>query len=232
MKKKTNERKSIKKPVLFAVLILVVICLLLWIYISQIWMLPFLNENYIRNQIEQANYCSVNDDCVEAYRKCSLPCHVFVNKNEVKRINNIVDIFKPTCLDDCWVLIPGASYIGCLNGKCENIMYCNYYCNYIRPLPVPPCINGTTIINGTGTYPNCQCSSKCITTPNTALIPEPYKNPNYCDENIDCGFYRTGGSSFCGNTYYVNATEPEIVFDMACVCNITENKCIILSANK
>jgi len=41
---------------------------------------------------------------------------------------------------------------------------CNYYCNYIRPPPVPPCINGTTIINGTGAYPNCQCSSKCIPT--------------------------------------------------------------------
>lgn len=39
---------------------------------------------------------------------------------------------------------------------------CNYYCNYVSPPPVPPCLNGETIVNATGTYPNCECSSECI----------------------------------------------------------------------
>ena len=71
-----------------------------------------------------------------------------------------------------------------------------------------------------------------------SIIPEPYKNPNYCDENIGCDYYRArneiGIGTYCGNIYYVNSTESTgiKVFDEICTCNLTENKCIILSANK
>ena len=69
-------------------------------------------------------------------------------------------------------------------------------------------------------------------------MPGPYKNPNYCDENIGCDYYRArneiGIGTYCGNMYYVNSTESAgiKVFDEICTCNLTENKCVVLSANK
>ena len=71
---------------------------------------------------------------------------------------------------------------------------CNYYCNYVNPPPVPPCINGTTIISGTGTYPNCQCSSKCIDCSTV--------DPNYCNTNDDC--ICDCSALFRGNIDYYN----------------------------
>ena len=61
-------------------------------------------------------------------------------------------------------------------------------------------------------------------------IPEPYKNPKYCDENVDCDFYSIGGIVFCGNMYYVN--QSNIIggaTDIECFCNTTSNECIIQS---
>ena len=63
-------------------------------------------------------------------------------------------------------------------------------------------------------------------TPNTAIIPEPYKNPQYCDENIGCGLYGVGGGVFCGNMYYVNQLGLEKAITPGCICNTTKNRCI------
>jgi hypothetical protein len=72
-----------------------------------------------------------------------------------------------------------------------------------------------------------------VKIPDKSKIPEPYNNPEYCDKSIGCDFYVIGGGNFCGNMYYVNSTESAgIITDVICTCNITENKCITLSANK
>ena len=43
------------------------------------------SEDYIRNEIEKANYCKVKDDCVLAGSKCPFGCHILVNENEKER---------------------------------------------------------------------------------------------------------------------------------------------------
>jgi len=62
--------------------------------------------------------------------------------------------------------------------------------------------------------------------PDTSKIPELYRNPEYCDENVGCGLWRAGGGGFCGNMYYVNQFgfgQKSII--SSCVCNLTTHKC-------
>ncbi len=72
-------------------------------------------EETIKNEIEKANYCETNAECVYAGSKCPFGCFVYVNENEAERISKLVTDFKSSCVSDC----PEEVYnIVCENNKC------------------------------------------------------------------------------------------------------------------
>jgi hypothetical protein len=72
---------------------------------------------YINNEIEKANYCDVKEDCVSTGSKCPFGCYIYVNKNEVNRIKNLISSFKSNCVYNC-MYCPD---VECKNNKCEPI---------------------------------------------------------------------------------------------------------------
>ena len=91
------------------------------ILISIILFLVYINkppsEDYIRNEIEKANYCSSKDDCVLAGSKCPFGCHIFVNKNEKDKISDLIEGYQGTCLYACVEL----KDYNCIDKKCAAI---------------------------------------------------------------------------------------------------------------
>jgi hypothetical protein len=75
---------------------------------------PSLN---IVQEIDKANYCEVDSDCVNAGRTCNPPrCYNYVNKNEVDRIKGSIRPNQPYCLFQCAACNPV-----CENHKCEAV---------------------------------------------------------------------------------------------------------------
>lgn len=71
-------------------------------------------EEFIQGQIDKANYCSVKEDCVLAESKCPFGCNIFVNKNELGRINKLISEYKQKCNLSCAPL----KYHNCDENKC------------------------------------------------------------------------------------------------------------------
>ena len=71
------------------------------------------SQNYIKSEIEKANYCNTKDDCVNAGGKCPFGCYNFVNKNEALRIKSLVDSYKSNCVYQCI-----SCHADCQNNKC------------------------------------------------------------------------------------------------------------------
>ncbi len=80
---------------------------------------PKIQELTIKQRINKANYCEVDSDCVDAGGKCPFGCWVYVNKNEVTKISELIYNFESNCVYDC-VNCPTAV---CLDKKCQEI--CN-----------------------------------------------------------------------------------------------------------
>lgn len=72
-------------------------------------------ETKIRKEIELANYCEVQDDCVVVNSKCPFDCFVFVNKNESSRISELIDSYPSKCIYGCIAVVPE---LDCVEGKC------------------------------------------------------------------------------------------------------------------
>ncbi len=75
------------------------------------------SKSSIKNEIEKANYCDTKEDCVYAGGKCPFGCYVYVNKNEVNKIQNIIASFKSNCIYDCMY----CPEVECKNNKCEPV---------------------------------------------------------------------------------------------------------------
>ncbi len=74
-------------------------------------------ENYIRGQIEKANYCEKKEECVNAGSKCPFGCYIYVNKNEVDRIKYLIVSYPMECLYDCMMCRDAE----CKDNKCEAV---------------------------------------------------------------------------------------------------------------
>lgn len=78
---------------------------------------PGPSQEYVAEQLEQANYCSVKDDCVKT--NCVFPfgC-ALVNQAEVERINALLSDFVGSqhLSETLFVGIPGV--VQCTHGKC------------------------------------------------------------------------------------------------------------------
>lgn len=75
------------------------------------------SQGYIQRQIDQANYCETADDCADAGGKCPFGCYVYVNKEEVDRISDLIDSYESDCVYDCVMCLD----VKCFEGKCEQI---------------------------------------------------------------------------------------------------------------
>lgn len=75
-------------------------------------------ENNIKEAIEKARYCSVKEDCILVESKCPFGCYIFVNKNEAKKINDLVQSYESSCIYSCIQL----EDFDCIAGKCSEII--------------------------------------------------------------------------------------------------------------
>jgi hypothetical protein len=79
--------------------------------------LPQMKESKIKSAIEKANYCESDSDCVDAGGKCPFGCYVYVNKNEVGKISQLIESYDSKCVYGC---ITNPKVI-CENKKCKEL---------------------------------------------------------------------------------------------------------------
>lgn len=92
------------KKIIFGVCILIIL-IIIFLF------LPKSQEEQIKSEIDKANYCELNSDCVDAGGKCPFGCYVFVNKNEVEKISKLIEEYYSKCVYGC---------VGNISAYCEN----------------------------------------------------------------------------------------------------------------
>lgn len=93
-----------------------VCCLVFTVILLFVWSL--FAEKFILRQIESANYCEVDSDCVLGQYGCPFGCGVYINKDESTKlgfITGVYDFLTPVdCIYDC--ISPPLSE--CRSGRC------------------------------------------------------------------------------------------------------------------
>ena len=102
-----------KKQFSIGIIIFILFALIISVFLA----FPKIKESSIKSEIEKANYCNVDSDCLDAGGKCPFGCWVYVNKNEVNRISELIDSYNSKCIYSC-VSCPTAI---CENNKCKEI---------------------------------------------------------------------------------------------------------------
>jgi hypothetical protein len=80
-------------------------------------------EKEIEKEIEKANYCERDEDCIVAYFDCPFGCGSFINKNEKERLWKMVNKYRkyglkricPLCVYEC---MGYSGELACINKKC------------------------------------------------------------------------------------------------------------------
>lgn len=75
-----------------------------------------LEEKRIEKEIEAANYCDFESDCVDVGGKCPFGCYILVNKDKADYIKALVEDYDSLCVYSC-IQTYGAV---CANNKCES----------------------------------------------------------------------------------------------------------------
>ncbi len=96
---------------LIVLIILVFIILIFSLY-------PKFNELNIKQQIEKANYCDANSDCINLGQKCPFGCCIYVNVNEVDKLSNLLLAYNSKCVYGCL----SCEKVICENKKCKEII--------------------------------------------------------------------------------------------------------------
>jgi len=94
-----------------------VVLAVLIITISIFLLFPKIKELNIKSEIEKANYCEVESDCVNVGAKCPFGCYIYVNKNEVEQISKLIQSYNSNCIYSC-ILCPT---VICDNNKCKEV---------------------------------------------------------------------------------------------------------------
>lgn len=96
--------------------------LIILLLIGTFFILDFdkkVTEKYIQNEINEANYCESDSDCgLVTNSKCPFGCYIYVNKNEVDKIDNLLKDYESQCIYGC-VKNQG---VECINNKCEEVL--------------------------------------------------------------------------------------------------------------
>ncbi|KKR22004.1 MAG: hypothetical protein UT48_C0001G0017 [Parcubacteria group bacterium GW2011_GWE2_39_37] len=73
--------------------------------------LPKAKESIIKAEIQKANYCQIDADCIDAGGKCPFGCYNYVNKDRVLEISKKIETYTSKCVYGC---------ISCPTAKCSN----------------------------------------------------------------------------------------------------------------
>lgn len=71
---------------------------------------------YINWKLEKANYCEVDEDCVDLGSKCPFGCYIYVNNAEEKEMKNLLNSFESKCVYGCAECLE----VDCVSGKCQS----------------------------------------------------------------------------------------------------------------
>lgn len=102
------------KKIIIGIIILIIMIIAVSIFLA----LPKIKELKIKSAIEEANYCEVDSDCVDAGGKCPFGCYVYVNKNEVDKISKLIQSYDSKCIYGC----VSSSTVVCENRKCKEVL--------------------------------------------------------------------------------------------------------------
>jgi len=91
--------------------------ILVFLILSLIFTNPILNKLIIQSKINQANYCNIKSDCIDIGGKCPFGCYIYVNKEEAKKMFNLVDSYNSNCVYGCL----SCQEVECINQKCKEI---------------------------------------------------------------------------------------------------------------
>lgn len=97
-----------KRNIIFISIFTIILAIFIIVFSS---LIPTLKEKNIKNEIIKANYCEEDSDCVNVGSKCPFGCWIYVNKNEVEKISNLIDKYNSNCVYGCLL---------CDNVKCED----------------------------------------------------------------------------------------------------------------
>lgn len=74
-------------------------------------------EEAIQQQLDDANYCDVKEDCILVGSKCPFGCYIYANTKETARIQALTDGYESQCVYKC-----SANFgVDCVSHKCEPI---------------------------------------------------------------------------------------------------------------
>ncbi len=77
-----------------------------------------IHESNIKEEIEDANYCNVKEDCVSFAGKCPFGCYISVNVDEEDRIRELVESYQPKS-SSCEYSCAYCTVTDCINGRCS-----------------------------------------------------------------------------------------------------------------
>ncbi|MEI8364163.1 MAG: hypothetical protein WCF78_01770 [archaeon] len=78
------------------------------------------SEKKVNQEIKNANFCSISDDCTHIGGSCPFGCTILINKNEETRIRDLISEYHKnklsfsTCVYNCLQL----KGIACVDNKC------------------------------------------------------------------------------------------------------------------
>lgn len=100
-----------KKVSTISIISISTLCLI-WFFFSDVNN----KEQYIKKEINEANYCQVVSDCqMVTESKCPFGCYVFVNKNESTRIGELLEEYESNCAYSC-IEFKG---VECVSNSCQ-----------------------------------------------------------------------------------------------------------------
>ena len=91
--------------------------ILLLLVIGSFLIASCVNENYVKSQIQKANYCETKEDCVLVGSKCPFDCYIYSNAKEAGRIQKLVDGYESNCMYSCIA----CSDVECFENKCKPV---------------------------------------------------------------------------------------------------------------
>ena len=78
------------------------------------------NESYIKKEIEKANYCEIDSDCVLISSECPFGCYQAININEKQKVISLLESYKPgseKCVYGCLY----CEKVICVDKRCQEV---------------------------------------------------------------------------------------------------------------
>lgn len=80
--------------------------------------LACVTERRVEDELEDANYCDITEDCIIVDPGCPLACHAPINKAEKAEIEKLLERYHRQHRDDCADLCENIGNVYCLHGEC------------------------------------------------------------------------------------------------------------------